>query len=514
MSEALHAMLRSDEYRDAGTLLALTRHVEAMPGVRRAIALMATEGNQGVLRKMGLAPAHWPATPKPCDLLVVVSADHNDAAVAAVEGASAWLDARPAAGALVGTGTPAEDAPRTLGQALARQPESGVAVVAVPGPFAAREARRALERGLSVLVTSDGVSVEDEVALKTLADARGLLVMGPDCGGALLDGVPLGFANAVRRGSVGVVAASGTGAQELATLVHRLGGGVSHAVGVGDRDLTDAVGGRSALAALERLAGDPSTKVLVLLARAASREVALRVAERAAATGRPVVARFVDQDGLPEVPGVAWADSIADAAWRACEAAGVAVHGWHASAVVRRRYAPAQRWLRGLFVGGTACAEALVCCRALAPLSTNLDAEGVTRSSRFRMAGHHLLDLGDAEYNAGRTHPLMDPSLRVDAIYNAANDESVAVLLLDVVLGYGAHPDPVGAMRAALTAVKERSRARGGEVEVVAWVTGTDDDPQGRSAQVAALESLGVRVMAEASMAVTAALALLPGEGA
>lgn len=509
----MNAMIRADEYRDEGALLALVRHVEALPGVRRAVAVMGTPGGREVLRKMGMAPSHWPAQPRPCDLILVVAAEDGATSRAAVERATAWLDARPVAGALVGTGTPAEEAPRTLGQALAKQPESRLAVVSVPGPFAAREAKRALEHGLSVLLTSDGVTVEEEVSLKTLADARGLMVMGPECGGALLDGVPLGFANAVRRGDVGVVAASGTGLQELTTLLHRLGAGVSHAVGTGDRDLTEAVGGRTTLTALDRLAGDASTRVLVLLARRCSREVALRAVERAAATGRPVVAYLVGEAKLPAVAGVTWATSVADAAWRAAEASGVRVEPWALPALERPAYAPSQRWLRALYVGATLCAEAVERCRHLAPLTTNLSVEGVARSSRFRVPGHHLLDLGDAEYTRGRTHPMMDPSLRVDAIYNAANDESVAVLLVDVVLGYGAHPDPVGAMRDALVAVKERSRARGAEVEVVAVVVGTDDDVQRRSAQVAALTALGVRVMPEHAAAVTAALALLPEEG-
>lgn len=509
MSAAMRAMIRADEYRDAGVLLALTRHLESAPGVRRAVAMMATPRNLEVLRKMALAPPQWPLPPKPGDLLVVALADDEPTVLEAMRRADAWLSSRPTAGALVAQGTAMDDAPRTLSQALARQPETHLAVVSVPGPFAAREARRALELGLSVMLVSDGVTVEEEVSLKTLADARGLLVMGPDCGAALLDGVPLGFAAAVRRGDIGVVAASGTGLLELTGLIHRLGGGVSHAVGAGDRDLTEAIGGRGTLAALDRLAGDASTKTLALLGRSCSRAVGLRAAERAAATGRPVVAHFVGLGGeLPELPGVTWATSIADAAWRACEASGVTAPPWSTTPLGRPDYAPSQRWLRGLYVGATLCAEALSRCRHLSPLSTNLAVEGVTRSARFRAAGHHLLDLGDEEYTRGRTHPILDPSTRVDAIYNAANDEAVAVLLFDVVPGGSG--DPVEPLREALTAVRERSLARGGEISMVAAVLGTEDGSPRRSAVVASLEALGVTVTPDHATAVEAALALLP----
>ena len=266
----MHAMMRADEYRDAGALLALTRHLESVAGVRRAVAIMATPRNLDALRKMGLAPAGWPVPPKPCDLLVIVVGEGEAAASEALRRAEEWLAASPPAGALVAPGTALDDAPRTLAQALARQPETHLALVSVPAPFAAREARRALENGLSVMLVSDGVTEEQEVSLKALADARGLLMMGPDCGAALLDGVPLGFAGAVRRGDIGVVAASGAGLIELTTLIHRLGGGVSHAVGAGDRDLAEAIGGRTTLAALDRLAGDAATKTLALLACTAS----------------------------------------------------------------------------------------------------------------------------------------------------------------------------------------------------------------------------------------------------
>ncbi|MDO9015530.1 MAG: acyl-CoA synthetase FdrA [Deltaproteobacteria bacterium] len=509
MSGAMRAMIRADEYRDAGVLLGLTQHMESVAGVRRAVAMMGAPRNLEVLRKMGLAPDYWPVPPKPCDLVVVAQADDEDAVVEAMRRADAWLAARPPAGALVAQGTALDDAPRTLAQALARQPEAHLALVSVPGAFAAREARRALEQGLSVMLTSDGVSEDDEASLKALADTRGLLVLGPDCGAAILDGVSLGFAGAVRRGDIAVVAASGSGLVELASVIHRLGGGVSHAVGAGDRDLTDAIGGRTTLAALDRLAGDPATKTIVLLARGGSRAVLLRAAERAAATGRPVVAHLVGAaDGLPPVPGVSWATSIADAARRACELSGVTAPPWETAALVRPDYAPAQRWLRGLYVGGTLCAEALARCRGLAPLSSNLGLDGVTHSARFRMPGHHLLDLGDEGYTRGRTHPVLDPSLRVDAMFNAANDEAVAVLLFDVLPG--PETDPVEALRAALTAVRERSRARGGEIAMVAAVAGTDDDPQRRGALVAALEALGVTVMPDHVTAVEAALALLP----
>jgi succinyl-CoA synthetase alpha subunit len=380
--------------------------------------------------------------------------------------------------------------------AVTADPALSLAVISVPGPFAAAEATKALRLGLHVLLFSDNVSVADEVRLKQEADRLGLLVMGPDCGTAIVAGVPLGFANVVRRGPVGVVGASGTGMQEVTTRLHRAGTGVSHALGVGGRDLSAAVGGRSTLAALEVLGADPATEVIVLISKPPDPAVADRVLAAATALGRPVVACVLGGDpGRLRAAGVIPAATLADAADLA--AALVAGRPVVASgpaplpAAVHPSAGPGRATVRGAFCGGTFAHEAELL----------LGAAGVA---------HVVVDYGDDEYTVGRPHPMIDPALRDAAVAAALEDPTTAVVVVDVVLGHGSASDPIGGL---LTAVGDaRSRASRPAVPVVAHVCGTDDDPLGRGGVVAALEAAGVAVAEANAEAVAWAVALVtPG---
>jgi len=398
-------------YRDSGTLMSLAARLQEMPGVTRAAAIMATPRNVELLRSMfDVDDAVSGANPS--DLLVVAEGEGAEAALANVDALLA--------------------APRRSSSVL-RQPQN-FAVISVPGPFAAREARRALRDGLHVFLFSNGVALEDEIALKREARQRGLLLMGPDCGTAIIDGIPIGFANRVRRGAIGVVGASGTGIQEITTLVHRMGRGISHAIGTGSRDLSDDVGGMATLHGIELLARDAATEVIVIVSKPPSREIASLVVATAHATRKRVVSCFVGGE-----------KTLEDAAFEAC---GLFPDrgGWPLTNVV------------GLFSGGTLASEA----RAI--------------------TGGDVVDLGGDEFTRGRPHPMIDPTIRIERIRATPQN---ATLLLDVVLGEGAHPDPAGALVDAI-------RARGGVT--VASVCGTDDDPQNRARQVATLREAGVTV--------------------
>lgn len=511
---AARFVLRS-EYRDSGTLMRLARDLGGRAGVLRTAALMATPRNLEQLAAMGLLP-ETPAA-RPSDLLVVVEAGTEaeaDAALTAVDGLLSGPARRTAPRAGGGARVP-----RSLEAALELQPASSLAVISVPGPYAAREARRALGRGLHVFLFSNGVALEDEVALKEEASRKGLLVMGPDCGTSIVDGVPIGFANRVRRGPIGLVGASGTGLQEVSTLVHRLGCGVSHALGTGGRDLSDAVGAATTRAALALLARDPATRVVVLVSKPPSPVVAARVLAEAgaiAAAGRRVVACFLglDAERAGELPaGVTLAPTLDDAARRACEAAGHTIRPVDvadAPDAVGPDSGPPRRLL-GLFSGGTLAHEALLILRAsgVSPRS-NLHVDGVQPPDG---QGHTILDLGEDEYTRGRPHPMIDPTLRQEAIRRAGTDPGSAVLLLDVVLGYGSHPDPAAALEGPIREARRDVLARGGFLPVIASVTGTELDPQDRERQVARLRGAGVHVAESNAAAARMAARFIPAGG-
>jgi FdrA protein len=462
-------LVLADRYRDSVALLAVSAELAVLDGVDAVSVVMGTPANLDRLAEVGLGPV----VAGPGDLVVAVRAV-DDARLADVLDAA---QVRLGAPAVPADGARGAEPVRSLVAAVAADPALSLAVVSVPGPYAAAEATKALRCGLHVFLFSDNVPVADEVALKREADERGLLVMGPDCGTALVGGVPLGFANAVRRGPVGVVGASGTGMQEVTTRLHRAGTGVSHAFGVGGRDLTAAVGGRSTKAALTILGSDPATEVIVVIAKPSDPVVTAEVLALAVAQGRPVVACVLGADPAPAVaagalPAVTLAEAADLAAAVVAGAPGARRSVPPPPAGLAADRAPGRTVVRGLYCGGTFAHEAeLLLTRA-----------GIA---------HRVVDYGDDEYTVGRPHPMIDPSVRDTALVAALADPTTAVVLVDVVLGFGAAPDPVDGLVAAVAGAPVPD---GGPVPVLAHVCGTDDDPLPRHVIVRRLAEAGIAV--------------------
>jgi len=478
-------VLRSS-YRDSVELMQIAEEIKRQPGVLQAGLVMGTPANCAVLRDAGLyeGPAREAG---PNDLVVAVAATDESAAGEALALASRLLAARPEG---QGWQEARRFVPTTLAEAAAEESGLNLAMISTPGDYAAAEALMALKRGLHVFLFSDNVAIEDEITLKALARRKGLLLMGPDCGTAILDGVPLGFANAVRRGRIGVVAASGTGLQQVTCLVDRLGEGISQAIGVGGRDLDERVGGTMMLIGIERLTADPGTEVIVLVSKPPAASVAARVLEAAARSGKPVVAGFLGGDAEAAAgSGATFAGTLEDAARLAVAAARHGSPDGRArgemaapvEAMARHeaaRLAPVQWRIKGLYSGGSLASESKVVLKG---------ALGTARA-----AEHTILDLGDDEFTVGRPHPMIDPSLRNEYVVAAAAEPDVAVVLLDVVLGYGSHPDPAGALAPAIVEARAVAADAGRGLAVVASVCGTEDDPQGLVAQERTLAEAGV----------------------
>ena len=478
--------VRPGAYFDSAVLMRLQRALAELPGVADAGVVMATPANCELLDQSGLLAA--PPTAGPNDLLIVVKAADEAAAAAALAQVDGLLKQRgPSAAA---------DAfrPKTLATAARQLPEAGWVLVSVPGRYAAGVAREALDLGKHVFLYSDNVSLADEVALKQAAQAKGLLVMGPDCGTALINGVGLGFANRVRRGPIGLVGASGTGLQAITVEIHNRGSGVSHALGTGGRDLKAEVGGRTAHQALDALARDPDTRVIVLVSKPPSPEVGARLLAAAQAAGKPVVVSFIGYTAVtPQIGSLHFASSLAAAAARAVELA-------QAEQPAVEVVAPIGGYLRGLFSGGTLAYETLLGLQVvLAPLYSNVPlTEGQRLLDPLKSQAHTILDLGEDVFTVGRLHPMMDNDLRLRRLRQEAADPEVGLILLDVVLGEGAHPDPASELAPAIAAVKA-SRA----LEVAAIVVGTDQDPQNTAAQVERLREAGSHVFLSVDQAVS-----------
>jgi FdrA protein len=354
-------------------------------------------------------------------------------------------------------------------------------------PHTVSDARRALEAGLHIFLSSDRLSIEDELELKSEARDRGLLVMSRT---AVIDGTPLGIANAVRRGSIGVVGTSGSGIQEVSTLIHQLGAGVSHAIGTGGRDLSAEIGGISTLQAIELLGRDEGTSLIVLLATAPA--VASIILDAAAATGKPVVACFLGADPttLPAHANVRLVSTLEGAA---LSAATQTIRSFRKTPGTRRpeldaTVKPNRYCIRGLYSGSALAYESLFLLSEATPqMGSNLTLRGAA-SLAHSAETHTIVDLGQESFREGRPQPVVDPTVRIARIRDVATDPRSAILLLDILLGFGAHADPAGALLDAVGAVRSRG------IVVIASVSGTDDDPQSRATQVEKLSGAGVIV--------------------
>ncbi len=502
-------------YRDSITLMQFSKGLSEQPGVRQASAVMATPGNLSLLVEAGLLAESLPSSPN--DLLLVLAGDETAELEAVLDGAVAALNRRPAE--TQGDGV-RRTPPRSLGMGLQVMPEANLVLIATPGAYAASEALKALHYGRHVMIFSDNVSLEDEIMLKQLARERGLLVMGPDCGTAIVNGIPLGFANVVRRGPIGVIGASGTGTQQVTCLIDRWGGGVSHALGLGSHDLHQKVGGLSMLTALDALSDDPATRVIVLISKPPAPEVARLILDKAAALPKPVVVDFLGADPASIArPGLLAAKTLEHAAALAVAlAAGEAPPDDTGSlcaataalaGAAAGRLAPGQRCVRGLFSGGTFCFETLLLLSpALGPLFSNTPLRPEDRLTNvWHSQAHTVIDLGDDVFTQGRPHPMIDFRLRADRLVSEARDPSVALILFDVVLGYGAHADPAGELIPAIN--QARAEASGPPVVFVASVCGTEADPQNLFRQEAALREAGVLLCDSNAQAARLAAAII-----
>ncbi len=463
-------LVERDSYYDSVFLMLINREVKQRPGIRDAVVAMGTAMNLELLRDLGF-DGEEAAAAGPADLVIAVDGESEES-VAGAESAVRELLTRKRSG---GAG---EDAyrPVSLAGALRMVPDANLLVVSVPGAYAAREARRGLESELHVMLFSDNVSIEDEILLKRIAEKRGLLMMGPDCGTAIINGKPLCFANVVRRGPIGLVAASGTGLQEVTCSIHKMGGGVSQAIGTGGRDLKDPrVGGSTMLMGIAALSRDSATRVIGVVSKPPAPEVARKVIEALRICGRPAVVHFIGLPAKEPEGNLHYAGNLEEAAGmavalsrnRTYEPFVFSLPEQEIDRLVRREAAgmsPRQRYLRGLFTGGTLADEALILFEGELDRVYSLAQHdpALVPADPHVSTGHTLVDLGEDVFTVGRPHPMIDPSGREERIRKEGEDPEVALILLDMVLGYGSHPDPSGAIVDAVREAKKNAECRGG----------------------------------------------------
>lgn len=498
----LHTIIEKNSYQDSIVLMLLTNYLETMDGVNNVQVMMGTPANKDIFKTGGLAtPELEAATPN--DMVIVLDVDDADQIDDLMAKAQDYLDEQ-------GKGND-EDAGnervKTWDKALELGKDAPVALISVPGVYAANEVEKALDAGKHVFCFSDNVTIEDEARLKQLAHEKGLLLMGPDCGTGIANGLPLAFANRVRKGGIGIVGASGTGIQEVTTIIHKLGAGVTNAIGTGGRDLKAAVQGTTFKDGIALLDQDDSVKVIVAISKPPAKEVRDDVVDLLRAAHKPVVAIFLGEKPEAHEEGLYRAYTLE-------ETAKIAVNLLNGKGpqideapltVPDIQLEPQQKYIKGYYSGGTLAYEAAT----LMNDALDLNAENGVDGYILKKDGYEVIDLGDDVFTQGRPHPMIDATKRKEMMVEAGNDPETAAILIDIVLGYGAHGNMAGELEGAIKKVISDARAQGRQLPVIGTIVGTDIDPQDYAQQKKTLEDAGVILCQNNAQAVKTALAIV-----
>lgn len=501
--------VRKDSYYDSVALMLVTKEIKKMSGIKEVIVGMGTDLNKELADNLNLSNDQIKSL-TPNDFFIAAETEEEHALEKIIKRVDEILNTKKEE-------SETNIKVNTLGSAVRHLKDANLAIISLPGKYVFEEAKKALQNGLHVMLFSDNVTVEEELELKKLGRDKGLLVMGPDCGTAIINQVPLCFANVVRKGDIGIVGASGTGTQEVSVIIDKLGGGVSQVIGTGGRDLKSQIGGIMMLEGFKALIDDPDTRVIVLISKPPAPLVAEEILALVHNAGKPVVVNFIGGDRAQiERSGAYSCVSLEDAAHKAVQLSkgekvqdftGFAQSEQEIDEIVKNEVSKLgnqQKYLRALYTGGTLADEAMKLLGkegygiySNIPLTPELKLENNHKSRE-----HTCIDLGDDDFTVGKPHPMIDPSGRSFRLLKEVEDEEVAIVLMDFVIGYGSNMDPAGEMLPSIIEAKKRMENSGKYLCVIGYICGTDSDPQNYRVQKEKLESAGVVIMPSNAQAV------------
>lgn len=500
----LHTIIQKNSYQDSIVLMLLTNQLNTIQGVKKASVMMGTPANKDIFKTGGLDTPELAAASSNDMAIVLDIADNDETLIQNVlTTVDEFLKEQSAGNNDQGTETV-----KTWDKALAIGKDAQVAVFSIPGSYAAPEIEHALNEGKHVFCFSDNIALEDEVRLKKIAHEKGLLLMGPDCGTGIINGIPVAFTNAIRKGKIGVVGASGTGIQEVTTLIHKLGGGVTNAIGTGGRDLKAEVAGITLKDSIATLENDPDTKVIVVISKPPAPKVRDEVLDLLRGLSKPAVTIFLGEEPTNHEKNLYRAYTLE-------EAAEIAVQLLNGQSVELKEEVPknpgltfstGQTGIKGFYSGGTLDYEAAMLVRSGLDLTTNQKA---TAGFILKTGPYEIIDLGDDIYTQGKPHPMIDPTIRKEMLAKAADDPSTAVVLLDIVLGYGSHQNMAKELAPTIKEIKNKAQQHQRELAVIATIVGTEEDPQNIEEQKQILTEAGVFLCNSNAQAVKLALVML-----
>lgn len=498
----LHTIIKENAYQDSVVLMLLTNKINTMDGINRVSIMMATPANKDIFGGSGLRTPELEAA-SANDMAIVLDIESEEIVPTVLEEIDAFLLSQATS-----SNEAAEETIHTWDKAMKIGKDANIAMLSIPGTYAALEAETALDEGLNVFIFSDNVSIEDELHLKQKAHEKGLLVMGPDCGTGIINGVPMAFTNIVRPGKIGIVGASGTGIQEVSTLIDKLGAGVTNAIGTGGRDLSKKIGGITMLDSIAALEKDANTEVIVVISKPPAKAVRDKVLAALRKVTKPVVTIFLGEKPTYHEKNLYHAYTLEETARIAVDLLNhqpIEVMSEEIE-IPTVHLQDSQKHIKGYYSGGTLASETAMLIADAMKLE-----DGLIKKDGFvlKTNGNEVIDLGDDMYTQGKPHPMIDPEKRIEMIQQAADDETTAIILLDVVLGYGAHDDMATALAPTIKETIAKAKAKGRELIVIGTVVGTTSDPQNFFHQKQLLEEAGVLVCDSNNQAVRMALGIL-----
>jgi FdrA protein len=516
------SIVKKGEYFDSVSIMLVAKQLSGFKEIIDSAVLMGTKENISVLKTSGLLIPEFQNAGE-MDLLLVFKTEENADVPSLLKSVDKLLK-------------PDNDMsdnnnlnPSSLESALSTLPGANLSMISIAGRYAGDVAMKSLQLGLNVMLFSDNVPLEKEIELKTFANEKGLFVMGPDCGTAIINGTPLAFANVVNRGNIGIVGASGTGLQEVSCIISNSGCGVSQAIGTGGRDVKKEVGGIMFIQGLKALADDKNTDVILLVSKPPAKEVIEKIKIEVTKINKPVVSVFLGSS--PELlfgTKIHAASTLEEAAYLSVALAKnqpvssvkeiSSSQGLEIKELANKeslKLSLGQKYLRALFSGGTFCDETqLICNELLTNVFSNTPVGNAKKLKDSNISEKHtIIDLGDDEFTVGKPHPMIDYSTRCKRIIDEAEDPETAVILLDIVLGYGSNMDPLAEIIPVIRKVKEITSRRKCHLPLICSVTGTDKDPQNRTSVADALKSEGVIVMKSNAAASRLAISIVFGKG-
>ncbi|WP_077612323.1 DUF1116 domain-containing protein [Clostridium sp. Marseille-P2415] len=496
----LRTVVKKGSYHDSVVLMLLTNQLSTIKGVNKVSVMMATPANKDIFKQSGLDTEELMESTAN-DMVVVADVEDDSMLDTIMEEAEEFLKKQSASAE---NKTGAENV-KSWDKALEKLPDANLAVISIPGAYAALEADRALNEGMNVFMFSDNVTIEDEKKLKEKAHEKGLVVMGPDCGTSIIQGVPIAFTNRVTPGAIGIIGASGTGIQELTTIIDRLGEGVKNAIGTGGRDLSTEVGGITMMDMIDAMEDDDSVKVMIVISKPPAKSVREKISARLSVSRKPVITLFLGEKPEYHEENFYHTYTLDEAARLAVSLVrGEKVNEGEVHVDKSACYpAKAKKTIKAYYSGGTLAGEAAMLMKDALKLKIPPEkAEGYM----LKTGGHIVVDLGDDVYTQGKPHPMIDPAKRIECMKEAIDDESTGVILLDIMLGYGSHADMAGALLPTIKELRDKAEKEGRKVFFIATVCGTRSDFQGYDDAVKKLKDAGVIVCETNKLAVRTAI--------